>query len=287
MRPLGLLGQCLVILGMAMPLPAQELQGSSYDVPWREGRLEIDGRLSDPAWARAAWSAPFMDIRGPEYPTPSLATRVRLLWDSTYLYIGADIQEPHIWGTLHARDAIIYRDDDFEVFLDPDGDGEAYYEIEINALGTVLDLFLPKPYGRGGRAILEWDAPNLLSAVHLRGTLNDPVDLDTGWTVELAIPWADLRPPHSPVADAPNDIIGAPPIPGSVWRVNFSRVDWPLEIVPREDGGKTYKKLSAPSQRTRHPEENWVWAPQGVINMHLPEKWGFLSFLGPEREGRD
>src|SRR5690606_4943916 len=26
------------------------------------------------------------------------------------------------------------------------------------------------------------------------------------------------------------------------------------------------------------PEQNWVWSPQGVINMHFPERWGYLYF---------
>ncbi len=26
------------------------------------------------------------------------------------------------------------------------------------------------------------------------------------------------------------------------------------------------------------PEHNWVWSPQGVINMHYPERWGYLQF---------
>lgn len=32
------------------------------------------------------------------------------------------------------------QDNDFEVFLDPDGDNHNYYEIEINAHNTVWDL---------------------------------------------------------------------------------------------------------------------------------------------------
>ena len=26
------------------------------------------------------------------------------------------------------------------------------------------------------------------------------------------------------------------------------------------------------------PEHNWVWSPQGVIDMHRPERWGYLQF---------
>lgn len=42
--------------------------------------------------------------------------------------------------------SIIYQDNDFEVFLDPDGDNLMYYEVEVNAAGQVWDLLLVKPY---------------------------------------------------------------------------------------------------------------------------------------------
>jgi len=42
--------------------------------------------------------------------------------------------------------SIIFHDNDFEVFLDPDGDNWMYYEIEVNAAGQVWDLMLVKPY---------------------------------------------------------------------------------------------------------------------------------------------
>jgi hypothetical protein len=28
------------------------------------------------------------------------------------------------------------------------------------------------------------------------------------------------------------------------------------------------------------PEDNWTWTPQGVINIHYPEMWGYLQFSG-------
>ena len=94
-----------------------------------------------------------------------------------------------MWGTLTQRDSVIFQDNDFEVFIDPDGDNHQYYEIEINALNTVWDLRLVKPYRDGGPAVNEWDVAGMRSAVHVDGTLNDPRDADRGWTVEMALPW--------------------------------------------------------------------------------------------------
>ena len=54
--------------------------------------------------------------------------------------------EPDLWATLKKRDSVIFYDNDFELFIDPDGDTHCYYELEINSHGTEWDLFLDKPY---------------------------------------------------------------------------------------------------------------------------------------------
>ncbi len=220
--------------------------------------LRIDGRLDDPAWQDAEWTEEFVDIEGDKKPRPRFRTRAKMLWDDRYFYIGAELEEPHVWATLTKRDSIIYHDNDFEVFIDPDGDNHNYYELEINALNTVFDLRLEKPYKDGGTALIEWDIPGLKTAVHIDGTLNDPRDIDRGWSVEIAIPWVVL----AEYAGCPT-----PPRDGDQWRVNFSRVEWLVRVV----NGK-YEKVP------NTPEDNWVWSPQGVIDMHRPETWGYVQF---------
>ncbi len=220
--------------------------------------LKIDGRLDDDAWRDAQWTEDFVDIEGDAKPRPRFRTRAKMLWDDQYFYIGAELEEPHVWATLTEHDSVIFQDNDFEVFIDPDGDNHNYYEIEINALNTVWDLRLPKPYRDGGPALNEWEIPGLKTAVHIDGTLNDPRDTDRGWSVEMAIPWEVL----AEFAGCP-----APPRDGDQWRVNFSRVEWQIRIV----NGR-YQKVP------NTPEDNWVWSPQGVIDMHRPETWGYVQF---------
>ncbi|WP_143309607.1 carbohydrate-binding family 9-like protein [Chitinophaga vietnamensis] len=218
--------------------------------------ISIDGKLSEPAWQQAAWTEDFKDIEGDAKPMPALRTRVKMLWDEKYLYIAAVLQEPHVWGTLLQHDTIIFQDNDFEVFIDPDGDTHHYYEIEINALNTVMDLFMDKPYRNGGNAMLNWDTKGIRTAVHVNGTINQPGDTDQDWTVEMAIPFSALR------------FFGdrRPPADSTIWRINFSRVEWDTDIRNNQ-----YVKR-------RQPEHNWVWSPQGIINMHAPERWGYLQF---------
>ena len=265
-----------------------------YEAPRAPSAPVIDGDLDEAAWRYAPWTESFVDIRGEDWPDPQWATRAKLMWDECCLYVAAELEEPHLWATLTERDAIIYRDHDFEVFLDPDGDGLAYYELEINALGTEFDLFLDKPYRGGGSAHIEWDMEGLRTAVRLDGTLNNPSDEDTGWTVEIAIPWSALRPPEAVEAEGARETLpaqsdalgdageenaaavapGTAPAPGDEWRINFSRVQWPLVI---EEG--RYRKAREPVDWSDHPEDNWVWSPQGEIDMHIPEKWGVVRFV--------
>ena len=226
--------------------------------------LNIDGKLDEPAWAAASWSDAFVDIEGDRRPRPRFRTRMKMTWDDEYLYAAADLEEPDIWATLTVRDSVIFHDNDFELFIDPDGDTHAYYELEVNALGTPWDLMLVKPYRDGGPAIHAWDIAGLKVGVDVRGTINRPGDRDDGWSVEIAMPWKILRE-----AAAEH----RPPKAGDRWRVNFSRVQWQMDVV---DG--RYVKRTKPGSTDPLPEDNWVWSPQGAVNMHMPERWGYVLF---------
>jgi hypothetical protein len=76
--------------------------------------------------------------------------------------------------------------------------------------------------------------------------------------VELAFPWSVL----SEHARHPG-----PPHEGEQWRINFSRVEWDITTT-----NGVYRKVPD------RPEDNWVWSPQGVVDMHRPEMWGLLQF---------
>ena len=93
----------------------------------------IDGDLKDAAWDAAPWTDAFVDIEGDKHPKPRFRTRMKMLWDDEALYIAAELEEPHIWATLKEHDSVIFHDNDFEVFLDPDGDNHLYGELELNA----------------------------------------------------------------------------------------------------------------------------------------------------------
>ena len=133
--------------------------------------------------------------------------------------------------------------------------------MEFNALNTLFDLFLNKPYRNFGNAMFGWNS-GLQSAVKIQGTLNNPNDVDTGWTIEIALPYKAIS--------LGNDV--QVPREGQLWRINFSRVEWDTKVL---DG--KYIKLKDTAGNNL-PEHNWVWSAQGVVNMHYPERWGYLQF---------
>lgn len=226
----------------------------------------IDGRIDEQLWNDVTWSEPFVDIRGYDYtPSPRFKTQVKMRWDSLFLYIAAYLEEPEIWANITQHDQVIFHDNDFEVFVDPASSTHYYKELEINAHAATWALCLNKPYANSGYENSSrvfpgkgWDfSSNVVYAVHVDGSLNVPSKKNKGWTVEMALPLSDLMY---------NNTLHKP-APGTLWRINFSRVQWLVHI---KDGH--FEKVP------NTPEDNWVWSPQGEVAMHLPERWGFLQF---------
>lgn len=218
----------------------------------------IDGRPTEEAWSDAAWTAPFVNSKGPDLPAPEFRTRAKMMWDDRFLYIAATLEEPHVRASYTTRDTSVWRENAFEVFIDPTGDTHHYYEYQINARGTQWDLMLTKPYRDGGVPLSAWDIRGLKKGVAVQGTLNDPSDEDEGWSVELALPWSVLAE-AAPGAERPQN--------GDQWRVNLTRMQWPVSVVDGE-----YVQDSTENETS-------VWSPIGRDGgYHKPERWGIVQF---------
>jgi len=245
-------------------------------------QIVFDGRLDEKAWTDVGFTDRFMDIQGPDKPTPYLETRVKMRWDDQYLYVGAYLQEPRACANLTQNNSIVFQDNDFEIFIDPDGSNHFYKELEFNANNINWNLLLVRPYLNGGPAVCNytvagqcdisapdfgvpnWDiAPNLPSAVYVDGKLNDPISGSRFWSIEVGIPISEYLLYEQK---------SSPPRHGTLWRVDFSRVQWHISIH-RADTGWVYWKVNM-------PEDNWVWQPTyyDPPNIHLPETWGYLQF---------
>jgi hypothetical protein len=231
------------------------------------GAIKLDGRLDEPSWKAAPWTAYFVDIEGARKPLPRFKTHAKMIWDDKYFYIGAEMEEPHVWGTLLFRDQVMFYENDFEVFIDPNSDSHEYYEFEMSPLAALWDLYMIKPYKDMTNVGPDhaWNMPGTKVQVWVDGTLNDPRDIDRGWSVEFALPWSSLAwKAHCP----------CPPLNGDTWRMNFYRAEYDPEIVTSDRTtpdvkDNAYKRREAPVAG-RTPEQ-WVWSPQGLNSIHVPE----------------
>ncbi|KAK1947343.1 hypothetical protein P3T76_001353 [Phytophthora citrophthora] len=241
--------------------------------------ISIDGVLDEKVWAEVPWSESFQDIRGPTFwSQPWFITKFKLRYDHKFLYIGAYIEETEVWANVSQRNEVIFHDNDFEVFVDADGSTHNYKEFELNARNTTWNLWLNRPYRNGGHENSTRVDPHygfdmlndgMQSAVFVRGPINDPSERLHYWTAEIALPLSEL---------ALHSTAQVPPKPNSFWRINFSRVEWPVRVITDGSTGKQHYEKKAGLK-----EENWVWSAQYKVDMHQPEWWGYLQFR-PEGE---
>ncbi|MEQ1934451.1 MAG: carbohydrate-binding family 9-like protein [Fimbriimonadaceae bacterium] len=241
----------------------------------------LDGLLDGSSWTLAPRSRDFVDMAtgGPAL----YRTETAVLWDDENLYVGFWIEEPFPTAELTERDSLIFRENDVELFING---GDCYYEFEINALGTIYEVFfiwrdafdrfdgfdLKDAYSFGGDfdrtpehfwdgnhprgtrwAFRNWDMPGLRSAVSVQGALNDSSVRSEGWRVEMAIPWESLR-----VLSNGREV---PPKPGDVWNLFFGR----FQRVPI--GGVEHQAA-------------WCVSPHGRYDTHMPERFTPVVFEG-------
>ncbi len=180
-----------------------------YRAPRAAQPPRIDGVLDDAAWS----AAPEVLLVGSfDGRKASLTTRARLTWDDANLYVAFDSDDPDAWGTFRQRDDPIYTQEAVEIFLDADGDGRTYNELQVSPHNVLFDAFFAERRKDLEKGML-WSS-GAVSAVKVRGTLDEDGDQDQGWSVELRIPYANL-------ASVPR----IPPVKGDRWRFNLYRLE--------------------------------------------------------------
>lgn len=53
-------------------------------------------------------------------------TSIQMCWDDEYLYVRGTLHDENIWGTMTDKNSTLYFENDFEVFLNPDGSHHNY-----------------------------------------------------------------------------------------------------------------------------------------------------------------
>jgi hypothetical protein len=217
----------------------------SAECRWASQPIRIDGRPDDAAWKNAQVLSNF-SVYWQKRAAHS-ATRARLLWDDENLYFTAVMEDSDLYADITEHNGMTWLNDVFELFFKPSEERPAYYEFQVNAANTQLEMFLPSR-GAGGYRRFAKARLGMESAVHLDGTLNHWQDKDTGWTVEGRIPWTAFQP------------TGGKPKPGDKWRFALCRYDY--------SAGLEQPDLSCS-------------APLTVSDFHHYEDYGVLTFKGP------
>ena len=214
---------------------------------WASGPIKLDGVLDEPAWKKAPVLSAFSVYwQGRKAKT---ATKARLLWDRDYLYFAADMEDADLYADVKEYNGVTWENDVFELFFKPSPRKLAYYEFQVNARNTHLELFLPSRGAGGYRRFAGRPPLGLESAVKLDGTLNNWRDRDRGWTVEGRIAWKAFRD------------TGGRPAPGDRWRFVLCRYDYSA-YLERTDLTST--------------------APLTQPDFHRYEDYGELVFVGAE-----
>ncbi len=178
----------LVLAAATVPAPAEPgMLATAYRAV---SPPVIDGKLDDPCWQSAQVLGPFLLNTGARPAAEQ--TTARVAWDDTALYLAFECLEPNPSKILAAGaepDAMLWRDDAIEVFLDPSGARTGYYQVIANTKGAIYD---------------EKDGNTSWSS---GATVRAAVGSDR-WTLEMRVPFAPM---------------GASPRSGDRWTANFCR----------------------------------------------------------------
>jgi hypothetical protein len=226
----------LFVLCCAVGASAQSLP--VYEVARVTSSINIDGKLDEKAWADAPLVGTFVNNR--DGSRSELQTEARVLYDERFIYFAFRVVDQNVWATMKRRDEHLWLEEVVEVFLQANPAIPNYIELEVNPLGTMLDIYLLDK--RKPLHYESWNSEHLRWAVQVDGTI-DGKDNDRGWTCEIALPLED-------VATATHN----PPQAGDRWRMNLYRVD----------------------QKPRVAE--LAWSPTLQDDFHVLAKFGELVF---------
>lgn len=187
-----------------------------YEVQRISAEINIDGKLDEQVWTDAKATDNFV-ILGDNQTVPKTNTWAKLLWDDTYLYVAFYCVDVNLVATYTDRDDPLYKEDVVEVYIDPDGDGENYLEVEVSPTNIVFDLWLTKPRKEGGQGNTDWTMDGLKTQSTYKGSLNSNSDEDESWICEMALPFVAMKFSASSV--------NFPPQENDVWRFNLYRFD--------------------------------------------------------------
>lgn len=163
----------LAVLSAASAAPPSEFSATRTPHAPR-----IDGNDDESEWASATPITSFGTFWSGQQARKQ--HRVRLLWDDNALYYFAELPDDLIRPHGKQHNDRLWLGDVFELFFKPREDSPAYYELEVNPWGAMLELAFPS------RAV---SFETLLGGPPLGMSVSAKVH-DGRWVVEGRIPWS-------------------------------------------------------------------------------------------------
>jgi len=155
----------------------------AINMPFTTGSITVDGNLNDPAWADAT-SFGFFGAGN------NGLVVAKMMWDESNAYFGFTATDTDLW----TDDPIekVWNDDSIEFYIDLHNDrGAAQGPDDVAFL---LDVGGDHQTWGGSQW---WNPDNVVFQSAINGTLNNSSDTDSGYTMEIQIPWTELITPYT------------------------------------------------------------------------------------------
>ncbi|QDV44088.1 hypothetical protein Enr13x_39490 [Stieleria neptunia] len=225
---------------VSRPTHAEEASPPTMNVNRCED-FTVNGKGDAAAWESAEWVTLNRRPKG----SHDYTSRIKMLYSGTGVYVLFDGSDRKLTATMNEDFLDLWNEDVYECFFWTHEEDPVYFEYEISPLGYELPILIPNLDGRflGWRPWHYEGDRKIKKAVSAQGGTNESMAAVTGWSAEVFIPYALLKP-----------LRNLPPEPGTRWRANFYRVDY-------DDRTST----------------GWDWARVGS-SFHEFKKFGTLVF---------
>jgi hypothetical protein len=207
-----------------------------------EDSITIDGMLDEAAWQAASKIELKNNKTGTAVTDQKLQTTAMTCYSDSVFYIAFVCNDPDSWANFSQRDDHLWEEEAVEVFIDTDEEPNTYVEIEVSPKNILFDSYIVDPFNINLVETPKFTLAGIQTAVSVDGTVSKRADVDSFWTVEIAIPVHEL------------DKAGISP--GKTKRkINFYRIEEP------KDG----------------EVQHYAWSPTEA-RFHKPSVFGTLNF---------
>lgn len=204
----------------------------------------IDGLENDSIWQHMIPIVLKDNRSGNGAQESELQTYVKACYGDNTLYFFFRCNDSDIWTSFTQRDEHLWENEAVEIFIDVDDVPETYVEIEVSPANVLFDSYIVDTLNIDVSQTALFNLKGIRTAVAVSGTLNERDDTDDHWTVEVAIPFADLVNENIKEITTETEI-----------RINFYRLD--------ENQGKE--------------RMYYAWSPTNG-RFHKPAYFGNLTF---------